>query len=188
MMKGEDCFKQNKSTLKDVSYDDKNKVYMTESTIPVYDFDGIKDWYWDNIIKSREKGSSNDALWVDGERMIFIEFKNGNFQLFAKNGLARKLYESLFMLFDENMPVTSICRQFRPSINYTRTNMEYILVYNGDKIPTEKHGRLAIAGSLNKLAKFGLGFYEGFLFAKVRTYTAEEFEKYFVSTICGSND
>ena len=41
MMKGEDCFKQNKSTLKDVSYDDKNKVYMTESTIPVYDFDGI---------------------------------------------------------------------------------------------------------------------------------------------------
>ena len=45
MMKGEDCFKQNKSTLKDVSYDDKNKVYMTESTIPVYDFDGIKDWY-----------------------------------------------------------------------------------------------------------------------------------------------
>lgn len=93
-MKGEECFKQNKSTLKNVSYDDKNKVYMTESTIPVYDFDGIKDWYWDNIIKSREKGSSNDALWVDGERMIFIEFKNGNFQLFAKNGLARKLYES----------------------------------------------------------------------------------------------
>ena len=99
MMKGEDCFKQNKSTLKDVSYDDKNKVYMTESTIPVYDFDGIKDWYWDNIIKSREKGSSNDALWVDGERMIFIEFKNGNFQLFAKNGLARKLYERLFICF-----------------------------------------------------------------------------------------
>ena len=57
MMKGEDCFKQNKSTLKDVSYDDKNKVYMTESTIPVYDFDGIKeveaylmgvDYYIDN--------------------------------------------------------------------------------------------------------------------------------------------
>lgn len=188
MMKGEDCFKQNKSTLKDVSYDDKNKVYMTESTIPVYDFDGIKDWYWDNIIKSREKGSSNDALWVDGERMIFIEFKNGNFQLFARNGLARKLYESLFMLFDENMPVTSICKSFRPSINYTRTNMEYILVYNGDKIPTEKHGRSAIAGILNKLAKFGLGFYEDFLFAKVRTYTAEEFEKYFVSAIGRSSD
>ena len=115
--------------------------------------------------------------------MIFIEFKNGNFQLFARNGLARKLYESLFMLFDENMPVNSICKSFRPSINYTRTNMEYILVYNSSKIPTEKHGRLAIAGSLNKLAKFGLGFYEGFLFAKVRTFTAEEFEKYFVSAI-----
>ena len=187
-MKGEECFKQNKSTLKNVSYDDKNKVYMTESTIPVYDFDGIKDWYWDNIIKSREKGSSNDALWVDGERMIFIEFKNGNFQLFARNGLARKLYESLFMLFDENMPVISICRQFRPSINYTRTNMEYILVYNKNKYPHEGNNRRCIADSLNKRIRFGLGIYEGFLFAKVRTYTAEEFEKYFVSAIDRSND
>ena len=41
---------------------------------------------------------------------------------------------------------------------------------------------------MNKLAKFGLGFYEDFLFAKVRTYTAEEFEKYFVSAIGRSND
>ena len=126
MMKGEECFKQNKSTLKNVSYDDKNKVYMTESTIPVYDFDGIKDWYWDNIIKSRIKGPSNDALYIDGDRIVFIEFKNGNISLFGKDGLAHKLHDSLLMLLDEELAVSVVCKSFKPTTTYTRKHMEYI--------------------------------------------------------------
>ena len=188
MMKGEDCFKQNKSTLKDVSYDDKNKVYMTESTIPVYDFDGIKDWYWDNIIKSRIKGPSNDALYIDGDRIVFIEFKNGNISSFGKDGLVHKLHDSLLMLLDEELAVSAVCKSFRPTTTHTRKHMEYILVYNKNKYPHEGNNRRCIADSLNKRIRFGLGIYEGFLFAKVRTYTAEEFEKYFVSAIDRSND
>ena len=183
MMKGEECFKQNKSTLKNVSYDDKNKVYMTESTIPVYDFDGIKDWYWDNIIKSRIKGPSNDALYIDGDRIVFIEFKNGNISLFGKDGLAHKLHDSLLMLLDEELAVSVVCKSFKPTTTYTRKHMEYILVYNKNKYPNEGNNRRCIADSLNKRIGFGLGIYEVFLFAKVRTYTAEEFEKYFVSAI-----
>lgn len=179
----ENCFQQNISTLKAVSYDDKNKVYMTESLLPVYDFDGIKDWYWENIIKSRLKGPSNDALYVDGDKMVFIEFKNGHFQLFKQAGLAHKLYDSLLLLFDEKLPIADVCKSFKPSLNYTRQHMEYILVYNPAKVPTEKKSRLTILDSLNKKARFGLGMYEGFLFAKVRTYTAKEFEKFFIDEL-----
>lgn len=183
MMKVEDCFQQNKSTLKAVSYDDKNNVYMTESSIPVYDFDGIKDWYWENIIKSRLKGPSNDALYIDGDRMLFIEFKNGNISSFGRDGLVHKLHDSLLMLLDEELAVSAVCKSFKPTTTYTRKYMEYILVYNKDKHPNGENNRRCIADSLNKRIRFGLGIYEGFLFSKVRTFTIEEFEKYFVSKI-----
>ena len=119
---------------------------------------------------------------------MFIEFKNGNISSFGKDGLVHKLHDSLPMLLDEEFAVSAVCKSFRPTTTHTRKHMEYILVYNKNKYPHEGNNRRCIADSLNKRIRFGLGIYEGFLFAKVRTYTAEEFEKYFVSTICGSND
>lgn len=57
------------------------------------------------------------------------------------------------------------------------------MVYNKDKHLDGENNRRCIADSLNKRIRFGLEIYEGFLFSKVRTFTMEEFEKYFVSKI-----
>ena len=54
---------------------------------------------------------------------------------------------------------------------------------NGITIIAGENNRRCIADSLNKRIRFGLGIYEGFLFSKVRIFTIEEFEKYFVSKI-----
>lgn len=183
MAKCPECFEANISDLHTVSHDDKNNQYMTDSCIAVYDFDGIKDWYWSNVIKRREKGPSNDALYIDGDRMVFIEFKNGNFEVYGKNGLVTKIYDSLLILFDEETPTKEVCKDFRASINWARSHIEYILVYNKDKIPPEHNSRKKINMELGRLARFGLSRYEGFLFSKVRTYTVDEFEAFFVNNV-----
>ena len=181
MGKTTECFRQNQSTLHEASYDDKNDVYMTESRLPVYDFDGIKDWYWENIVQQEDKGPSNDALFYDGNQLTFIEFKNGaHISTYGKDGLVHKLQESLLILFDDSLAVSKVCPGFENSLHYTRSTMEYILVYNGEKHQEKPNPRKEIGDSLNTRARFCLGKYEGFLFHKVHTYTEKEFLKHFV--------
>ena len=68
-----------KSTLKKLSYDDKNKEYMIESDIEAIDFDKVKEIYVKNNLENvNPNPKSNDALHFSEDGIwTFIEFKNG---------------------------------------------------------------------------------------------------------------
>ena len=123
------------TTLKDSSFDSANEIYLTDLPTEVYDFDKIKDEYVNRIIENNQclyaaSFRSNDALYRKENRLVFIEFKDGNigYEL-QKNGdsrladIERKIYDSLFLFCD----ITD------QHISDTRKYMTYILVYNPEK-------------------------------------------------------
>lgn len=185
-------FRMAMSTIKDVSYDNSNHVYMTDSELPVYNFDTIKDWYASELAVDENKldVKSNDALYITSDSILFIEFKNGNIDKGnEKAALKRKIYDSYIILFDEITNAKDVVLGFRSSLGFMLKHADYILVYNGEKNPSSKknvirHGYLE-KGNIDIKPRFGLSIFEGYLFRKVRTYTEEEFQKNFVERVCG---
>lgn len=175
------------STVKDVSYDDSNKIYMSDSGLVVYDFDKIKDWYASTLAGDGNKldVESNDALYIDDDNVLFIEFKNGNIDRNKdRNALKRKIYDSCVIISDDITNTKSVVPSFRPTAGFMRENVDYILVYNGEKNPPSKknvirHGYIS-KGKGQIPARFGISRFEGYLFRKVRTYTEQEFQINFV--------
>lgn len=131
---------QGYTTLHETSYDSDQKEYMCNSTLTVFDFDGLKDWYVENYLpKLTQTPCSNDALWLDEDHIVFIEFKNGKIGSVENNEIIFKLYDSLLLLLDDKFDL-SYCRAgFKQNISYTRERMVYILVYNADKYDEEHH-------------------------------------------------
>ena len=166
-------------TLKRTSYDKTNRAYLTESSLPVINFDLLKEWYRDNVLgKGREIPASNDALYISDDRIVFIEFKNKkNIGTWGRQGLYHKISSSIFLLLDSRLSIAWRRPDFQCSLDYMRGNMEYIFVYNQAK---RGNARQALLGTMNQRAKFDLGGLEGFLFSKVRTYNMDEFGKFFV--------
>lgn len=110
-----------KVTLMEASKDDKNGEYMTQSTEKVIDFDKVKEEYIKNI-RPKVTPVSNDVLMKIDNKIYFIEFKNGNIKKKIYN-VKRKIFESL-LIFSDIIGET---------ISFTRENVNYILVYNGEK-------------------------------------------------------
>ena len=109
-----------KVTLMEASKDDKNGEYMTQSTEKVIDFDKVKEEYIKNI-RPKVTPVSNDVLMKIDNKIYFIEFKNGNIKKKIYN-VKRKIFESL-LIFSDIIGET---------ISFTRENVNYILVYNGE--------------------------------------------------------
>jgi hypothetical protein len=126
------------STLQETSKDDsgvsKNPpepvVFMTDCQAPVVSFDSFKN----NIVQNGWGGipKSCDALYMcDADMWFLIEFKNGQIENANKKDLktneiydaVRKLFESLFLLTEK----------LGQTIEFTRRNLVFILVYNEDK-------------------------------------------------------
>lgn len=66
-------FKENVSTLKEISKDDsdpKNIQYMTESMNPAINFDDVKTQYANNLELSEEVVSSVDGIFESSECLI----------------------------------------------------------------------------------------------------------------------
>lgn len=181
-----EIFKDNFSTLKKTSKDDGNGVcvYMTESGLQVVNFDKVMAKYSSHVGISSPW--SNDALCINREngRLTFIEFKNGKIKPYE---LQQKIYDSLLVFTDI----------IGAGIKFTRKEMDYILVYNGEKNSMEKtkendghhindsESRYAIAKTLTakggeEFIGFGLNKFKGYCFKDVHTYSAEEFEEKFV--------
>lgn len=170
-----DLFKNHISTLKRISYDDKNSIYMCESDMKVINFDKIPKVY------SRGKGwpavpTSNDALYITtDEKWYFIEFKNGSVD---KSNIYRKIYDSLIILIELGI---------LPDFNFVRENAHYILVYNSEKysrIP-KSESRDSNFAYIQRLSKkeeklFEIGKFEKYLFKETHTYTKELFIQNFV--------
>lgn len=184
-----DIFIKNKSTLKETSKDDVDKKdikYMTNSELEVIDFDGVKDYYIKDL-NLKNTPRSNDALLIKDNELYFIEFKNGKIGKKELNNVKYKIYDSLLIFTD----IINKC------VDYTRRNLNYILVYNKDYRPNplgkldkgevqESREYDKIWGSLNQFAnrdpdpfKIGKQF-EGLFFKKVYTCTEEEFEEKFI--------
>ena len=80
---------------------------MCESSIKVFDFDGLKDWYVENCaLQLTQTPCSNDALWLDEDHIVFIEFKNGKIGAPENNEIIFKLYDSLLLIFDDKFDLS----------------------------------------------------------------------------------
>ena len=177
-------FKNNLSTLKEISkYDSETIVeYMTESILPVVNFDGVKTEYLKSFHLSDELAKSCDGLLCLNDKDIFIEFKNG--KSINASEIKIKIKESLLIL-------TAIITP--DEIFEIKNKGTFILVYNKDKNPITKQEikqkgiqespsrDFLIRYSLNiggkEFIRYGLEKFDKF-FNEVHTYCQEDFEKY----------
>lgn len=194
---------KSKKTLKETSYDEDNNVYMVDSQLQVCSFDKVKEWYIQNRVPNANPNpKSNDALYLGEEESFFIEFKNGKISNLVNFEINKKIYDSLFILFD--LKYVDKKGNLIDSISYTRTHMNYVLVYNGKryieagqtrqtkegidrqkKVRNESRYRNELYKTIRGLANeelilFGLDQFKNYFFKNVHTYTVEEFEKNFV--------
>ena len=177
-------FKNNLSTLKEISKDNSKTIveYMTESILPVVNFDGVKTEYLKSFHLSDELAKSCDGLLCLNDKDIFIEFKNG--KSINASEIKIKIKESLLIL-------TAIITQ--DEILEIKNKGTFILVYNKDKNPITKQEikqkgiqespsrDFLIRYSLNiggkEFIRYGLEKFDKF-FNEVHTYCQEDFEKY----------
>ncbi|MDO5383174.1 MAG: hypothetical protein Q4F06_10735 [Eubacteriales bacterium] len=188
------------NTLGETSLD--GGTAMINSHLLVCSFDKVKEWYVsEKVPYSNPNPKSNDALYFGEHESFFIEFKNGRITDAVNYEINKKIYDSLFILFD--LEYTDKNGRNVSSISYTRTNMTYILVYNeelyaqnnptkqteiGIKRQTEKsksRHRDALYKTVRGLANkefilFGLDQFKNYLFKNVYTYTEKEFEQKFI--------
>ena len=177
-------FKNNLSTLKEISKDDSETIveYMTESILPVVNFDGVKTEYLKSFHLSDELAKSCDGLLCLNNKDILIEFKNG--KSINASEIKIKIKESLLIL-------TAIITP--DEIFEIKNKGTFILVYNKDKNPITKQEikqkgiqespsrDFLIRYSLNiggkEFIRYGLEKFDKF-FNEVHTYCQEDFEKY----------
>ena len=175
----------NLSSLKEISKDDSDKSniqYMTKSLLEVINFDEVKKKYINSLGLSEDNASSVDGILEIGDRVDFIEFKNGKMKN-EKRNVKDKIRDSLLMFCD--ITEKQICD--------TREQVEFILVYNQEKNPVhgrvvseeiqESYSRIEIAKYFSKKAKkefirFDLEKFKKLYFRDVHTYSEEEFKDY----------
>ncbi len=195
------------STLKKTSLDKGSgqKKYMTESEMPVVDFDKVKKAYVRELrVKPKSMPCSSDALHIGKNGNIsFIEFKNGKINYMQRYNIHQKIYDSLLIFGDMTGKGLSFCRE----------HADFILVYNEMKNREEEKGetgegeagkgkskggeqrqiqesdsRVAIGKYFSRKGKknfvrFDLEKFENFYFKNVFTFTEKEFEDEFVGGI-----
>lgn len=92
-----DILKNNIDTLENTSSDDDHNYYMTNSKLPVINFDKAAKCYKDEK-DLNYLPASNDALYImDKNHLYFLEFKNGKIE---EDNIKTKIYDSLFILSD----------------------------------------------------------------------------------------
>lgn len=192
--KNEDFFIDCKSTLTKTSFNQEANKAMINSSIEVIDFDKAKCKY----IQGKDVGitpTSNDALWIKEDELVFVEFKDGNMRSEIYK-VKRKNFESLLIFLDI----------IEETISFSRASITYILVYNEenskkyiDKIIKErmlKEQELqkdevlessafdSIANVLGDLSKHNMDIFglrqqfKNMYFKEVYTFTKSEFKKY----------
>lgn len=184
-------FEENLDVLKNLSIDTSSlheKQYVTESQLPAVNFDRVKDAYTRRLHISNECACSVDALLNIHGTPTFVEFKNGKVQS-EQGNIKNKVRDSLLILCD----VTG------KHISYTRSSMDFILVYNAIRNPmTPQEESMAkdacglqkpggsleyICQQISRLSKrefvrFNMEPLRGMYFKEVHTFTIDQFQKY----------
>ena len=126
------CKKSLKETSKDDQSNKPNIHYVSESELEVYDFDDIKEKYYDinNLPKGKKPSdkvmvSSCDALYIQrgSDIKYLIEFKNQKLRDVKKRKIRENISESLLILTDI----------FEIGISDTREKLTFILVFKDSK-------------------------------------------------------
>ena len=179
-----------KASLKDTSFDKAEHCYMTNSTLPVINFDTAMENYHRKI-GGAERPKSNDALFVIHDMYYFVEFKNGKLNPDKIHEIKGKIFESLLIF----------CDMLKTTISFTRAHMCYILVFNWDKNEgiiedwqkkthrefLSSRSRRKIIDELGKLSKKHPDWwylqqkFEQIYLKKVYAYSKEEFEQWLQS-------
>lgn len=182
-LKDYEIFSVHTGSLKELSKDDSSPQgmqYATENEKIAVDFDEVKRLYVNEQGISENNAYSVDAISHTSDAVVFIEFKNGKVE---GNKIKTKIWDSLLIFGD-------IVKQ---TVDYTRQNAEFVLVYNEEKNPPdnqmkkgvvqESSSRLGIAKRFAQLGKtefirWDLERYKKLYFRDVHTYTRAEFEEY----------
>lgn len=120
-------------SFKDLSYDDQNNEYMTESQKEAHCFDDVVQEFYLSINQGGSIPKSNDALFYENgnNAFIFIEFKNGNINNKKSKKIIAKNKKSIVAL--KQITNNTIDSEF------VKSNGQYILVYNIDNIGDEEY-------------------------------------------------
>lgn len=156
----------NIATLEKLSKDTAHNVFMVSSQLNAIDFDEVKELHLRDI-PLKEPPKSIDALLFKKSNWTFIEFKNGNIDVFE---VRRKIFDSLLVFND----IT------KKTISDMRKNTSFILVYN-----EHISSLYTISKKVSSLAKiefirFNLEYFKHYCFKNVSTYTVEEFKTEFL--------
>lgn len=173
-------FKVYKESIKDTSYDKKNKEYMSESELKVINFDKVTKRYCEDKGK-KVVPKSVDSLIYEDKKSIFIEFKNGVLDDEDIDDIINKIKDSLLIY----------CDIVETRISETRYSLDFILVYNKEKCIVETNikkktkkrkkyvSEYKIREEFNiKGVKFKLNRYKGLYFKEFHVYTKERFDDY----------
>ncbi len=167
-----DIFKSNYKTLKDISIDKANNEYLVNAQIQAVDFDKIKDDYHKKIGINSGCTKSADALMINCDEILMIEFKNGELKDFW--AIKEKMLHSLIMFCDITDKTTK----------FTRKNMTFILVYNEEKNKSKYEIRTKYGDKIKKpLVRFGLNKFPQSFYKEIRTMTTEQFEEFIIERV-----
>lgn len=163
-------FRDNHSSLQETSKDSSGDkpAFMTNAAHKVINFDDVKTQYLNELNMTEEKAASADALFCGkDDKIYFIEFKNGKLK-YETHNIQKKLRDSIMMF----------CSITGEQIEFTRKNMRFILVYDGDKNPFDYVKQIAIGKA--RLAKTSTPLLEfnkieGFCYERLYAFSKEEF-------------
>lgn len=180
-----------KNSLKEISYDDANDEYMTELSHPSLNYDKVVVKY--DALNNKNSSKSIDGLFIENNRKVFVEFKNGRL-ISDKQVNKNKILKIKKKIKDSNL---ILCDMLGEKEDFIKTNIDFVLVYSEIKNPKgsehsddnvdfnpsswrEKIGRRFLGLGKKELIRFGLGEYEGNVYKKVHTYTITEFEEFII--------
>lgn len=173
----------NRESLRETSKDDSDPndiQYMASSETEVVNFDLVKRRYVNGFGLSEDAITSVDAIVPLEDRVLFVEFKNG--QVNNRN-IKDKARDSLLVFLEI----------IGENIAFSRSNIDFIVVYNLEKNPLprqvqkgqlqETPSRVSIAdhfmGKAGKeFIRFDLERYERLYYRNIHTYSKEKFEEY----------
>ena len=169
-----DCLKPYYSSLKDVSLDYINQVYLCRSQKKAINFDEFKSDY--SRMHSLNYCSSVDALIQyekDREKAILVEFKNEKIDTDTIKSIKNKIKDSYLILLD----IMNL------NFNEAKQHLDFILVESKKKNAGKKKNFNLIKNRIFSNAKkhcvnYNLQTFEGYMFKNVYTMNEEEFEDF----------
>ena len=157
-------------TLKETSWDEDNDIYVSTSELEVYNFDKVKEKYYENPKLDEGKMiASCDTLYFHNENEIYlVEFKNMALSKLAEGTKKREVK-------DKNIDSLFIYQDIVGcGISQTRETVHFILVYDDAKTEIRNKQR---ERSGQKIKELDLSKYEGICYKRCLKLSSNKFQQ-----------